>query len=84
MTTSCNVNICQKRHAVHTGGHSSDCNLEDFLVYFQQHRWTQTVTEIEPNHNENITFVLLSVKDLLLSPRLGKRNANKQTNKQNN
>ena len=51
--------------------HSSECNLQDLLVLFPQHGLclpavvrendrTRAATEIKPNHNENIHFVLLT------------------------
>ena len=53
------------------GRHSSECNLQGLLILFPQHELhlpdavrendrTQAATEIKPNHNENIHFVLLT------------------------
>ena len=53
------------------GRHSSECNLQDVLVLFPQHRLrlpgavrendrTRAAREIKPNHNENINFLLLT------------------------
>ena len=53
------------------GRHSRECNLQDLLVLFPQHQLClpaavrendriQVATEIKPNHNENIHFVLLT------------------------
>ena len=53
------------------GRYSRKCNLQDLLILFPQNGlrlpaavrendWTQAATEIKPNHNENIHFVLLT------------------------
>ena len=53
-------------------GRSSECNLQDLFVLFPQHGlrspaavWendrTRAATEIKPNHNENIHFVLCKI-----------------------
>ena len=53
-------------------GRLSECNLQDLLALFPQHGlrlpaavrendWTRAATEIKPNHNENIHFVLSKI-----------------------
>ena len=73
--SSTKLNMC--------GRHSSECILQDLLVLFPQHGlrlpaavrendWTRVATEIKPNHNENIYFVLLT-RLIFLRPRLGSK-----------
>ena len=69
------------------GRHSSKCNLQDLLILFPQHRLrlpaavrendrTRAVTEIKPNHNENIHFVLLT--RVIFASVAREQNANKR------
>ena len=69
------------------GRHSSECNLQDLLVLFPQHRLclpaavrendqTRAATEIKPNHNENIHFLLLI--RVIFTSMARKQNANKR------